>query len=185
MELLPSFVCALLSAGSIISLSFPVLMCCFRALLHCKALPGHSVDVDSLHISHADIFISKVMVAGCSPPQGQFTIEDVFLNATIIHTADMTQPSQSALSKQSVHTGKTSMGQDISVSYFVQPGYAQDRTDHSQVECVELTLLPGICSPCLAAIQQCADNTGNVDRHICFHRQLGACPHSSRATSES
>ena len=52
-------------------------------------------------------------------------------------------------------------------------------------ECVEPTLLPGICSPCLAAIQQCADNTGNLDRHICLHRQLGPCPHSIRATSES
>ena len=38
---------------------------------------------------------------------------------------------------------------------------------------------------CLAAIQQCADNTGNVDRHICRHRELGACPDSSQATSES
>ena len=77
------------------------------------------------------------------------------------------------------------MRQDISVGYFVQPGYAEDTADASHVECVEPTLLPGICSPCLAAIQQCADNTGNVDRHICLHRQLGACPHSSRATSES
>ena len=33
------------------------------------------------------------------------TIEDVFRNATIIHTADMTQPSQSALSKQSYILG--------------------------------------------------------------------------------
>ena len=100
--------------------------------------------------------------------------------------ADITQPSQSALSKQSVHTGKTSTRQEISVGYFVQPGYAQDTAGDSQVECVEPTLLPGIiCSPCLAAIQQCADNTGNVDRHICLHRQLWACPHSSRATSES
>ena len=81
----------------------------------------------------------------------------------------MTQPSQSALSKQSVHTGKTSTRQDISVSYFVQPGYAQDTADASQVECVEPTLLPGTC---LAAVQQCADNTGNVDRHICLHRRL-------------
>ena len=185
MELLSSFVCARLSAASVISLSFPVLRFCFRALLHGKALPGHSVDVDSFHISHAYIFISKVRVAGCSPPQCQFTIEDVFLNATIIHKADMTQPSQSALSKQSVHIGKTSTRQDISVSYFVQPGYAQDTAAASQVGCVEPTLLPGICSPCLAAIQQCADNTGNVDRHICLHRQLGAFPHSSRATSES
>ena len=40
------------------------------------------------------------------------------------------------------------------------------------MECVEPTLLPGICIPCIAAIQQCADNIGNVDRHICLHRQL-------------
>ena len=97
----------------------------------------------------------------------------------------MTQLSQYALSKPSVHTGKTSTRQAISVGYFVQPGYAQDTADASKVECVEPTLLPGICNPCLAAIQQCADNTGNVDRHICLHRQLGTCPHASRATSES
>ena len=97
----------------------------------------------------------------------------------------MTQPSLSALSKQSVHTGKTSTRQDISVGYFVQPGYAQDTADASLVECVEPTFLPGICSPCLAAIQQCADNTGNVYLHICLRRHLGACPHSNRATSES
>ena len=153
--------------------------------ISCKALPGHSVDVDSLHMSHADIFISKVRVTVCSPPQCQFTIEDIFRNATIIHTADMTQPSQYALSKQSVHTGETSTRQDISLGYFVLPGYAQDTADESQVECVEPILLPGICSPCIDAIQQCAANTGNAYRHICLHRQLGACPHSSRATSES
>ena len=38
----------------------------------------------------------------------------------------MTQPSMSALSKQSIHTGKTSTKQDVSVGYFVLPGYAQD-----------------------------------------------------------
>ena len=130
-------------------------------------------------------FISNVRVAGCSTPQCQFTIEDVFRNATIIHTADMARPSQSELSKQSIHTGKPNTRQDISVGYFVHPGYAQDTADASQVECVEPTLMPGMCSPCLAAIQQCADNTGNVDRHICLQRQLGVCPHSSRAPSES
>ena len=123
MELLSSFVRARLSAASVISLSFPVLRCCFRTLLHFvrSAVLGpprtYSVDVDSLHISYADIFIWKVGVAGCFPPQCQFTIEDVFRNAT------MTQPSQSALSKQSVHIGKTSTRQNISVGYFVQPGY--------------------------------------------------------------
>ena len=135
--------------------------------ISCKALPGHSVDVDSLHISYADIFISQVRAAGGSPPQCQLTVEDVFWNATNLHTADMTQPSQSALSEQGVHSGKTSTRQDISVGYFVLPGYAQDMADASQVECVKPSLLPSICSPCLAAIQQCADNTGIVDRHLC------------------
>ena len=119
--------------------------------IRCKALPGHSGDVDILHISY--IFISQVRAAGGSPSQNQLTVEDVFWNATIFHTTDMTQPSQSALSKQSVHSGKTSTRQDISVGYFILPGYSQDTADASQVECVEPSLLPGICSPHLAAIQ--------------------------------
>ena len=45
--------------------------------------------------------------------------------------------------------------------------------DASQVECVKPSLLPGICSPCLAAIQQCADNTGTVDRYFVFTDSLG------------
>ena len=101
--------------------------------------------------------ISQVRAAGGSPPQSQLTVEDVLWNATILHTADMNQPSQSALSKQSVHTGETSTGQDISVGYSVLPGYSKDTADASQVECVEPSLQPGICHPCLAAIQQCAD----------------------------
>ena len=121
--------------------------------------------------------------AGGSPSQNQLTVEDVFWNATILHTTDMTQPSQSALSKQSVHSGKTSTRQDISVGYFVLPGYSQDTADASQVECVEPSLLPGICSLHLAAIQQGADHTVIVDCHLCLDRQLGACPHSSRETA--
>ena len=85
----------------------------------------------------------------------------------------MTQPSQSALSKQSEHSGKTSTGQDISVGYFILPAYSQDTADDSQVECVEPSLLSGICSPRLAAKQQCADNTGIVDCHLCLHGQFG------------
>ena len=131
-ELQPSFLRARLSAAAVISLSSPVLMCCFRALLllmrsATRPSPaGHSVDVDSLHISYADIFILQGRAAGGSPTQCQLTVEDVFWNATIFYTENMTQPSQSALSKQSVPTGKISTRQDISVGYFVLPGYAQD-----------------------------------------------------------
>ena len=38
----------------------------------------------------------------------------------------------------------------------------------------EPSVLPGcgISSQCIAAIQQCADNTGIVDCHLCLHRCL-------------
>ena len=83
---------------------------------------------------YADIFVSQMRAACGSSAQSQLTVEDVFWNATILHTAEMTQPSHSALSKQSVHSGKTSTRQDISVGYFVLPGYYQDTADASQVE---------------------------------------------------
>ena len=147
MELLPSFLHARSSAAAVIGLSSPVLRCCFRALLHfvrsAARLSQDIVSMSTAFISYAGIFISHVRAAGGSPPQR--TAEDVFWNATILHAADMTQPSQSVLSGQ---------GQDISVGYFVLPGYAHDTADASQVECVEPSLLPGICSPCLAAIHR-------------------------------
>ena len=107
MELLPSFLRARLSAAAVIRLSSPVLRCCFRALLNfvrSAARPFQDVVTMSITfiISYADIFISQVRAAGGSSPQSQLTVEDVFWNAAILHSADMTQPSQSALSKHSV-----------------------------------------------------------------------------------
>ena len=78
----------------------------------CKALSGHSVFIS---LTQTSLYRRWVRVAGCSVPQCQLIIEDVFRNATILHTPDIFQPSQYALSKQSVHTGKTSTRQDISV----------------------------------------------------------------------
>ena len=79
---------ALLSACSLVRCcSHQFVFPCLEVLLQgtpplcsisCMALPGHSVDVDSLHISYADIFITQVMAAGGSPPQCQLTEEDVF-----------------------------------------------------------------------------------------------------------
>ena len=109
------------SDGAAALLSLCVLACPLRLSSVCLPLSrvvvlGHSstlcdqlqgpLRTHSLHISYADISISKVRAAGCSPPQCQLTIEDVFRNATILHTVDMTHPSQSALSKQSVRTGQ-------------------------------------------------------------------------------
>ena len=115
----------LLSACSLVCCcSQPFLFPCLEVLFQSnpplraitrKALSGHSVDSDGLHISYAGIFISQVRAAGGSPPQCQLTVACVFWNATIFHTMDMTQQSQAQLSKQSVHTGMTSTKEDISV----------------------------------------------------------------------
>ena len=96
MEQLPSFLCACQLCSH--RFVFPCLEVSLRAISS-KALPGHSVDVDSLHIYYADILISQVRAFGGSP-RFQLTIDDVFWNATILHTVDMTQPSQSALYTQ-------------------------------------------------------------------------------------
>ena len=47
--------------------------------------------------------MSQVRATGGSPSQRQLTVVGVFWNATMLHTTEMTRPSQSALSKQSVH----------------------------------------------------------------------------------
>ena len=188
MELLSSFVRARLSVASVISLSFHVLRCCFRALIHFVRSAASPPRIycrcrQPSYLSRRHLYIEGEGGRLFSSPMPAHHRGYILRNATIIHTADMTQPSQSALSKQSVHTGKTSTRQDISVGYFVQPGYAQDMRMLLRWNVLNLLSCRHICSPCLAAIH--TDNTGNVDRHICLHRQLGACPHSSRETGES
>ena len=77
------------------------------------------------------------------------------------------------------------MRQDLSVGHSVFPGYARDTANTSQVEGVESSLLSGIRSPCRAAVQLCADDTGVVGCHFCFHCQVGVYPHTSREACES
>ena len=77
------------------------------------------------------------------------------------------------------------MRQDLSVGHSVFPGYARDTANTSQVEGVESSLLSGIRSPCRAAVQLCADDTGVVGCHFCFHCQVGVYPHTNREGGES
>ena len=53
------------------------------------------------------------------------------------------------------------------------------------MEGVESSLISGIRIPCFAAVQQCDDDTGVVDGHLCFHCQLGVYSHTSREAAES
>ena len=54
----------------------------------------------------------------------------------------------------------------------------QDTADISQVEGTESFLLSGMCGPHLAAVHQCADDTGIVHNHLGLHCQFGVGPHS-------
>ena len=132
-------VAALLSA-------YPFVFCCVHQLLFpClealtqgtsppravsyNILPGCCIDVERLHVSHADVL--PALHRG------------VFWDAAIVHAVDMTEPAQSALPEQNLHTGKASTRQDLRVGHSVFSGYAQDTANTYQVEGVESSLLPG------------------------------------------
>ena len=106
MELQPSFLCALLSAAAVISLSSLVGVVLEHSSVHFERSSARPSQ-DIVRISYADNFISQVR-AVAPPPMPAHSSGHVFWDATILHTANMTQPSQSAWSKESVHPGKTS-----------------------------------------------------------------------------
>ena len=76
--------------------------------VRCKSFPGRGVDVKGLHVSLADISVAQVRTTCCSLPACKFSIEEVFGNATILHTMDMAQPAEPALSELCVHAGEAS-----------------------------------------------------------------------------
>ena len=139
----------------------------------CKVLPGIGVDVKCFHVSLADILLAQLWAAFGSPSRCHLSIENVFWDVTILHVVDMPQPTQPALSEQGEHARKVSSGQDLVVGHSVLPRYAKDTTDASQMEGIESFLLSGICGARLAAIHQCADNTGIVHDHLDLHCQFG------------
>ena len=96
-----------------------------------------------------------------------------FWAAAILHAVDMPQPTQPAVSEQGEHARKVSSGQDLDVGHSVLQGYAKDTADASLS-----LLLSGIYSPRLAAVHQCADNTGIVHDHLGLYCQFGVGPHS-------
>ena len=52
--------------------------------ISCKALPGHSVDVDSLHISYADIFTDTPQFRGINP---YFFSENLYQSVSFIYAS--------------------------------------------------------------------------------------------------
>ena len=191
-----TFVCSLWSVGVVALLSAGPSSCffihqllfpCLEVLAQgasphhavgCKVLPGIGVDVKCFHVFLEDILVAQLWAAFGTPSKCQLSIENVFWDAAILHVVDMPQPTQPALSEQGEHARKVGSGQDLGVGHSVLPGYARDTADASQVEGIESFLPSGICGPRLAAVHQCADNTGIVHYHLGLHCQFGVGPHS-------
>ena len=191
-----AFVCGLWSVGVVALLSAGPSSCfCIHQLLFpclevlvqgasphhavgCKVLPGIGANVKCFHVSLAVILVAQLWTAFGFPSRCEISIENIFWDATILHTADMPQPVQPALSEQAEHARKVSSGQDLGVGHSVLPGYLKDTADASQMEGTESFLLSGICGPRLTAAHQRADNTGIVHEHLGLHCQFGVGPHS-------
>ena len=143
-----------------------------------KVLPGLGVGVKCFHVSLADILVAQLWAAFGSPSRCQLSIENVFWDAAILYAIDMSQPTQPALSEQGEHPWNVGSGQDLCVGHSVLSGYAKDTANASHVEGIEFFLLSGVCGLRLAAVHQCADDTGFVHCHLGLHNQFRVGPHS-------
>ena len=111
LELLRSFLRALLPASAFTSFFFPCLEVLVQGAsphheIRCKVLPGIGVNVKCFHVSLADILVAQLWAAFGSPSRCQLSIENVFWDAAILHAVDMPQPTQPALSEQGEHAWK-------------------------------------------------------------------------------
>ena len=111
-------------------------------------------------------------VANSSLAGGKFAIEDVHWDAPILHAAHVAEPSQPALSEQREHGGKTSTLEDLGIGHLVTPMDAEDAAQAAHVEAFQFALLFGVCCPCLAAVDESADDAGIVHCHLCLNCQL-------------
>ena len=94
----------------------------------------------------------------------------VFGDASIIHAAHMSKPTQTTLTEHKVHAEGTCCRQHFDVCDLVLPGNAQDPMKTAEVEVFQAVLLSGVCGPELTAIQQSTQDACLV------HLEFGVSP---------
>ena len=130
-------------------------------------LPVLCVDVQGFKVTLANVLVKQsVGWPNASLAGGKFATQEIFRNASIPHPSHVTKPSESALSEECVHGGKTCDLEDLYVCNFVSPVDTEDATKTAQVEAVQFVLLSGVCCTCFAAIQESADDAGIVYCHL-------------------
>ena len=97
----------------------PAFTVCFQLDMSCaNSSQVHvEVDVESSHISLADILEAEVWVSGCSLARGKLSIQDVLWDSAIVHPAHVYQPSEAALTEKSDHAGNLCALQYIVVQH--------------------------------------------------------------------
>ncbi len=114
----------------------------------------------------------------------ELDIVQVFGDSTVIHTAQITKPPQVALSQQGKDgcTPPQKMEVHCPLEYFTVgntflPVEADGAPKTAEVKAVQPPLLCSVGGPCLAWIQQGAEDTGSVDLHLSVVRQVVVGPH--------
>ncbi len=107
----------------------------------CYLFPVLRVDVQGFHVTLVDIFVAQLGSTGAPLTKGEFTIQDVFVDAPILHPSHMAKPPKSALTGQCEHERKTCLLEYQGVSNLVVPGDAKDMTDAAQMEAIKFALL--------------------------------------------
>ena len=137
------------------------------------SFPAYWIDDACLQISFTYVFEAKNMPSCRSGASGKLSIQHVLGDSSILHAADVTKPAQVPLGKQSKHAWYSCLSQDVLVWNIVLPGDAQNLSEVTQVEGIESVFLVGVQSPCLTAIEQCAEHTGLIHLHLNVGGQVG------------
>ena len=110
------------------------------AAVGCYLFPVLRVDVQGFHVTLADIFVARLGSTNASLAGGEFTIEDAFANASILHPSHMAEPPKSALPEQCEHGRKICTLEYLGIGNLVTPTDTKDAAKASA---------DGSCSVCV------------------------------------
>ena len=65
----------------------------------CQVFPVTGVDVQGLHVSLAGITVAELGAACASLASSKLAVEDILWSSSILHTADVAEPSEPTLAQ--------------------------------------------------------------------------------------
>ncbi len=116
------------------------------AAVNCYIFPVLCVDVQGFSVSLGEVFVVQFGSTSASLARGEFTIEDVFGDAPILHPMHMAEPPKSALPEQCEHGRKTCTLGYLGVGNLVVPADAKVAAEAAQMEAVQFVLEPPLSS---------------------------------------